>query len=215
MNLLDKLGVYLVTDRGATGGRPLVDVVERALRGGVRAVQLRERGLEARALLDIAAELRALTARHDALLLINDRIDVALACGADGVHLPSHSFTVRDARTLLGTERLIGLSTHHPAEVARAAEDGADFTVFGPVFDTPSKRALGAPVGLDGLAAAAAAVTPRATAFPVLAIGGVTAAEVPAARRHGAAGVAVIRAILAADDVEAAARALCAAGRSP
>src|SRR5512137_290904 len=105
-------GVYLVTDRAQTNGRPLLEVVTAALRGGVGAVQVRERGLTTRELLALATELRAATRAAGAALLINDRIDVALACDADGVHLPGHSFTVAEARALLGPRRLIGVSTH-------------------------------------------------------------------------------------------------------
>lgn len=191
---LSRLRVYLVTDRAQTGGRPLVDVVAQALRGGVRAVQLRERGLETQPLLSLAHELRGLTRRHDALLLINDRIDVALACDADGVHLPSHSFQVADARLLVGPARLLGVSTHHPDEVRAAAMAGADFAVFGPLFDTPSKRPYGPPAGLAALSSATRA------GIPVLAIGGITADRCAALRPCGAAGVAVIRAILSADE---------------
>ena len=201
--LIDKLGVYLITDRHRTRERPLLDVVEQALRGGVRAVQLRERDLETPALLQLARQLRTLTRRHEALLLINDRIDVALTCDADGVHLPTQSFRVEDARVLLGPERLIGVSTHHPEEVADTAAAGADFAVFGPVFDTPSKRPYGPSVGLDALADAA-----RASTIPVLAIGGIAAPRVAAVVARGAAGVAVIRALMQADDVADAARKL-------
>jgi thiamine-phosphate pyrophosphorylase len=205
-DLSDKLRVYLVTDRAQTAGRPLVDVVAAALRGGVRAVQLRERGLTTRQLVALASSLRELTSRHDALFLVNDRADVALACGADGVHLPGHSFAVADARTLLGPDRLVAASTHTVDEARNAADGGADFVVFGPVFDTPSKRALGAPVGLDALADAC-----TASPVPVLAIGGVTAERAAATRARGAAGVAVIREIAAAPDPEQAARRLVGA----
>lgn len=181
----------------------MLEVVAAALQGGVRAVQLREPDLTARALLELARALRALTAQHAALLLINDRIDIALACGADGVHLPARSFAPRDARALLGPQRVIGVSAHHPDEVAAAAAAGADFAVLGPIYDTPSKRAYGPPLGLAPLTAACAA-----TPMPVLAIGGIDAASAAAARHCGAAGVAVIRAVLAADDPAAAARAL-------
>jgi thiamine-phosphate pyrophosphorylase len=197
---LSRLRVYLVTDRTQTRGRPLLDVIERALSGGVRAVQLRERDLDTRELTALAHQLRAVTRDHGALLLINDRIDVALACDADGVHLPTHSFTVRDARQLLGAHRLVGVSTHHRAELATAIRDGADFAVFGPVYDTPSKQQYGAPVGLGAFAAAAQ------QSIPVLAIGGVTREHVRDLRARGAGGVAVIRAILAADDPAIAAR---------
>ncbi len=197
--------VYLVTDRRETGGRDLEAVVEAALRGGVRAVQLRERDLSTCDLLALATRLRALTSEHGALLLVNDRVDVALACGADGVHLPASSFAVPDARALLGPRRLIGVSTHHPNEVVVAAESGADFAVFGPIHDTPSKRPYGPPLGLAALRQAAAA------SIPVYAIGGIDAARATEARRSGAAGVAVVRAILAAADPAAAAARLAAA----
>lgn len=198
--------VYLVTDRTQTRGRPLVKAVAHALQGGVRAVQLRERELSARALLDLARQLRALTAGFNARLLINDRIDVALACDADGVHLPSLSFTANEARSLLGPDRLIGVSTHHASEIAAAAQAGADFVVFGPVYDTPSKRSYGPSQGLKALADAVTAAR-----IPVLAIGGITAERVPEFRAQGTTGVAVIRAILAADDPANAAQELLAA----
>jgi thiamine-phosphate pyrophosphorylase len=178
-------------------------VIGAALAGGVRAVQLRERDLTTRALLALAHDLRTLTAARAALLLINDRIDVALACEADGVHLPGNSFAVADARALLGPERLIGVSTHGAEEVAAAAAAGADFAVFGPVFETPSKRDFGPPRGLDELGAACAG-----TRMPVLAIGGIDAKTAAAVRARGAAGVAVIRAILSAGDPALAARTL-------
>jgi len=152
----------------------------------------------------LARALRALTAAAGAALLINDRVDVALACDADGVHLPAHGLAVADARALLGRDRLIGVSTHAPDEVAAATAAGADFAVFGPLFDTPAKRPYGAPLGLDALAAARAA----APSLPLLAIGGIDATRVAAVHQHGADGVAVIRAILAAPDPRAATRAL-------
>ena len=195
-------GVYLVTDRAQTAGRPLLEVVAAALRGGVGAVQLRERDLATRELLALAVELRALTRAAGAALLINDRIDVALACEADGVHLPGRSFAVAEARALLG-DRLIGVSTHAAGEVAAAHAAGADFAVFGPLYDTPSKRAYGPPLGLDGLRAARAAAP-----LPLFAIGGIDAARAADARAAGADGVAVIRAVLAAADPRAAAASL-------
>ena len=202
-------GVYLVTDRTQTNGRPLIDVVESALHGGLRAVQLRERDLTTRALLALAEALRTRTDRYGAALLINDRIDVALACGADGVHLPADSFAINEARALLGAQRVIGVSTHAPYEVAAAAAAGADFVVFGPIYDTPSKRPYGKPLGVDALAAARAAA-----ALPLFAIGGIDAARAREVVGHGADGVAVIRAVLGADDPTRAASALVAAAAS-
>lgn len=198
--------VYLVSDRTRARGRPLLDVVEAALQGGVNAVQLREKDLPARELYELACKLRERCREYGARLLINDRIDVALGVRADGVHLPVTSFAPVDARRLLGPEALIGASAHTVAEARAAAAGGADFIVFGPVFDTPSKREFGMPVGLEALAA----VT-RALSIPVLAIGGVTAERVKAVRQHGARGVAVVSAILQAADPRAAAQRLVGA----
>ena len=174
-------------------------VVEAALEAGLPAVQLREKDLPGRPLLALAERLRAATARTGALLFVNDRIDVALAAGADGVQLGTGSVPVEVARRLLPPGALVGVSTHAPGEAATAA----DFALFGPVWETPSKA------GAQGAARLGDAV--RAAAIPVLAIGGVTAERVPAVRAAGAAGVAVIRAILAAPDPGAATRVLLAA----
>jgi thiamine-phosphate pyrophosphorylase len=189
--------LYVVTDRQLTGGRPLRLVVEAALRGGVRAFQLREKDLPPRELYPLALEMRRLTQTYGARLLINDRIDVALAVDADGVHLTTTSLPARIARQVLGPGRLIGVSTHTLAE-AQAAE-GADFLVFGPVFFTPSKAPYGEPVGLDALRVARAAVT-----LPILAIGGVKKANLDQVLAAGADGIAVISAVISADDPMAA-----------
>ncbi|HTN49702.1 MAG TPA: thiamine phosphate synthase, partial [Burkholderiaceae bacterium] len=186
-----------------TRGRPLLDVVDAALAGGVDAIQLREKDLSGAALLELAGRLREVTHRYGARLLINDRIDIALACEADGVHLPADSFASTDARRLLGNNRLLGVSTHSVQQARAAAAGGADFIVFGPVFETPSKRAFGTPVGLDALAQAAQAVT-----LPVLAIGGLSVERVASVLQRGARGVAVVAALLEADDPRAAAAAL-------
>lgn len=193
--------LVLVTDRDATAGRDLVRVVVAALDAGLPAVQLRDKALAGRPLLALAEQLRLATTRTGALLFVNDRIDVAIAAGADGVHLGTGALPLDVARRLL-PGGLIGVSTHSAAETADAA--GADFVFFGPVYATPSKT--GPPQGEARLAEAVSAA-----ALPVLAIGGITAREVAAVRRAGAAGVAVIRAILAAPDPAAATRALLAA----
>jgi thiamine-phosphate pyrophosphorylase len=195
--------LYLITDRTQTAGRPLLDVIEQALHGGVDAVQLRERDLPASEVLDLARQLCPLCRRYGARLLINDRIDVALAVQADGVHLPVNSFAPADARRLLGPAAIIGVSTHTLAEARAAVAGGADFILFGPVFDTPSKRPFGSPVGLPALAD-----TVREVGIPVLAIGGVTADRVAALRRCGAQGIAVVSALLTAGDPRGAAAAL-------
>lgn len=192
--------LYLVTDRHATGGRPLPEVVRAALAGlppaarGAVAVSLREKDLEARALLALARDLRAITRDAGATLFVNDRPDVALAADADGVHLGGRSLSPADvARFAPGLA--VGVSTHGRAEVQAAARHpNVAFAVFGPVWDTPSKRAYGAPVGLDALRDAAT------VGLPLLALGGVTAARAPECVGSGAAGIACIRAVLAAPD---------------
>jgi len=195
--------LYVVTDRQLTAGRPLHLVVEAALRGGARAFQLREKDLSPRDLYPLALEMRQLTRTYGAHLLINDRVDVALAVDADGVHLTTTSLPATVARQLLGPGRLIGVSTHSIAEAQTAADEGADFVVFGPVFYTPSKAPYGEPVGLNALQAVRAAIN-----LPILAIGGVKKANLDQVLAAGASGIAVISAIISADDPTAASQAL-------
>jgi thiamine-phosphate pyrophosphorylase len=192
--------LLLVTDRHATGGRDLVDVVTAALDAGLPAVQLRDKDLPARRRFELAERLRAATTRTNSVLIINDRVDVAIAVGADGVHLGGGSMPVDDVRRLLAPGALVGVSTHAVIEVGPTT---ADYAVFGPVRATPSKAAYGPPQGIQRLREASAAAS-----VPVLAIGGIEATDVPAMITAGAHGVAVIRAILSADDPAAATRAL-------
>ena len=199
-------GVYLVTDRHQTGGRDLLEVVGQALRAGVRAVQLREKDLTTRDLYHLAGKLLAVTREAGAALLINDRVDVAMALPADGVHLTRRSLPPKEARELLGPARLIGISCHSLAEVREAVDGGADFVVLGPIFETPSKIPYGAPLTTALLQQARAATT-----LPVLAIGGINPARVPEVMAAGADGVAVISAVMAAADFGAAASELLAA----
>ena len=194
--------LYLISDRHQTAGRPLVEVVEAALCGGVRAVQLREKDLPAAELYDLAWELRALTARYDARLLINERIDVALAVEADGVHLGINSLPVTAARRI-APDLLIGYSSHAVGEAAAALAKGADFVTIGPVFPTPSKAAYGEPLGLQALAEACTRLR-----GPVFALGGVTQANLGQVVAAGCHRVALISGILAAPDPAAAAEAL-------
>jgi len=193
--------LYFVTDRKQTADRPLIDVVHAALDGGVRAVQIREKDLEGRELYELAEQLRELTLRYQARLLINDRIDVAIATEADGVHLGQSSFPVAEARQLLGPDKLIGVSTHTPQEID--ASEGADFIIFGPVYYTPSKVAYGEPQGLDRLREAV-----QQSVAPVFAIGGINAERVAEVFEIGAFGIALISAISAASDPAQAAREL-------
>jgi thiamine-phosphate pyrophosphorylase len=192
---VDQLGfrLYLITDRGASA-RPPVDVVEECLAAGLRAVQLREKDLEARPLLAMARALRDATRAHGARLLVNDRADVALAAEADGVQRTHTSLPVAALRAITSRGFLVGASTHSLDEARQAEAEGADFIVFGPVYDTPSKRAYGPPQGVPALERVAAGI-----ARPVIAVGGLTPARVPEVLAAGAAGVAVIRDIYAAE----------------
>jgi thiamine-phosphate pyrophosphorylase len=192
--LVDKLGfsLCLVTDRAQVAGT-LEEAVETCLGAGLKAVQLREKDLAARDLLSMAGALRESTRRHGAKLLVNDRADVAIAAGADGVQRAGTSLPVSTLRAISPPGFLIGASVHSLAEARAAEPDGADFLLFGPVYDTPSKRAYGPPQGLSALERIASAVR-----LPVFAVGGVTPSRVAELIRAGASGVAVIGAVLGA-----------------
>jgi thiamine-phosphate pyrophosphorylase len=205
--------LYLITDRKAVKSGDLVAACEAALGAapaGAVALQLREKDIDARDLYDLARRLREICTHAGAALLVNDRVDVALACGADGVHLPFNSIGPGAARRLLGEPALIGISTHSLPDVVSAAREGADFAVFGPVFDPISKGAYGPAHGPEGLAQVC-----RAAKLPIFALGGMTpkrAREVMSMRDQSArpAGVATIGAIFAAESPAAAVRAMLA-----
>jgi thiamine-phosphate pyrophosphorylase len=202
--------LYIVTDRAATGNRPLVQVVAQALdgiaRGGLHpadvAVQLREKDLPARELLELARPMRALTTAAGVGLFVNDRIDVALAVGADGVHLGGASVSPAEARAI-APNLAIAVSAHRIGDV-RAA-DQASFAVFGPIRDTPSKRSYGSPLGVEPLVEAAR------LPLPLLAIGGIDADSVAAVLAAGARGIACIRPVMQAADPTEAVRKLAIA----
>jgi thiamine-phosphate pyrophosphorylase len=184
--------LYLVTDRKQTA-RDLVGVVAECVAAGLPAVQLREKDLGAGELLALARRLREITRPHGARLFVNDRVDVALAAGADGVQRTAASMAITDMRQVAGDRLLIAASVHALDEAVAAEAAGADFLVFGPVYDTASKRAYGAPQGLAKLADVTKAVR-----VPVIAIGGITTERVREVLDAGASGVGVISAILAA-----------------
>jgi thiamine-phosphate pyrophosphorylase len=195
--------VHLLTDRQLVPDLPAF--ARRALAGlppGSVALHLREKDLVACDLLALARALRGVCGAAGQLLLVNDRVDVALAAGADGVHLPSAGLPPGAARALLGAERLVGVSCHGAEDVGRARGGGADFATFGPIFDTPSKRSYGAPVGSAALRDAVP------LGLPLVALGGVDASNAGEPVAAGAHGVAAIRAWLEAPDPNAAVRAL-------
>jgi thiamine-phosphate pyrophosphorylase len=183
-----------------------LEVAREALRGGVRAIQLREKDLTTRDLYHLAETLLIATREAGAALLINDRVDVAMALSADGVHLTRKSLPPREARELLTPGKLIGMSCHCMADVREATEAGVDFAVLGPIFETPSKAPYGSPLTTAVLQDARAA-----TSLPILAIGGIKKAQVRDVMGAGADGVAVISAIMSAPDPAAATSQLLAA----
>ena len=199
-------GLHLVTDRALCGARPLEEVVLEAVRGGVAFVQLREKALCTRDFVTEAARLEEALALVRVPLLINDRVDVALAVGAAGVHLGQSDLPCELARELLGPEAIIGLSVECWEDVERAQTQPVDYLGVSPIFATPTKTDTHAPWGLEGLA--------RIRAFsrhPLVAIGGMNASTARDALRAGASGIAVVSAICAAPDPQQATRELIAA----
>jgi thiamine-phosphate pyrophosphorylase len=191
----------LVTDRHHCGETGLEGVVVQAVQGGANVVQLREKDLPAADLFALGVRLREIT-KNRALLLVNDRVDVVQACGADGVQLPESGLPTSVARWLLGRHALVGRSVHSLEAAAQAERDGADMVVIGPVFETASKPDA-SPIGLDLVREVAGSVS-----IPVLAIGGVKPENAGDVIRAGASGASVISAICAAADPKAAAEAL-------
>ncbi|HEX8501232.1 MAG TPA: thiamine phosphate synthase [Pyrinomonadaceae bacterium] len=169
--------------------RRLLALVSAAVEARVALVQLREKDLRARVLYELAAAAARVARGSATRVLVNDRADVARAAGCDGVHLTTRSLGAAAVRRAFGEDFLIGVSAHTPAEARAARDGGADFAVFGPVFDTPSKRAYGAPIGLKAFAEAARGLAP----FPVVALGGVDETNAAEVLGAGAAGVAGIR----------------------
>jgi len=192
---------YLISDRTRCAGRSLASALGEACRAGVRALQIREKDLKTRDLLALTREVQADLGSLRPVLMVNGNLEVAAACGAQGVHLPESAMPVREAREALPPGTLIGRSTHGTESVRAAEAEGAEFVTFGPVYETPSKAGFGPPVGLRALAEAAGSVT-----IPVFALGGVTPDRTRACLEAGAHGVAAISAVLSQPDIPAAVR---------
>ncbi len=190
--------LYLITDRKQLKeGRMLISAVRSALKGGVRAVQLREKDMETRDLLKLAYKMRNLTADFSAKLFINDRLDIALAVGADGVHLTRNSMPVEAVRAVVKNKLLIGVSTHSLNEAIEAEKGGADFITFGPVYRTASKLKYGRPAGLEQLRKTCSGIN-----LPVFALGGIKARRIENVMKMGACGISIISEILTAENIQ-------------
>jgi len=185
--------------------RDLLRIVEAALGAGAPAIQLRDKTLGARELMELGTALRRLTCDAGALFFVNDRVDVALAVGADGVHLGPDDLPVAEVRRFVPEGFLIGYSTDDPGRALAAVREGADYLGCGTVWSTRSKEDAGSAIGPEGLARVARAVP---VPVPVVGIGGITPERAPLLRDTGAAGVAVIGAVMGAADPAAAVRAL-------
>ena len=199
---LNNLFFTLITDRNHCK-QPFIDTISLALKGGVKTVQLREKGLPTHELYSLACELRKITSDFKANFIVNDRVDIALAVEADGVHLGWQSLPFPVVRRLVGSERLIGVSTHNRQEALQARNYGADYITFGPVFDTPSKTGLLKPTGVEEIQK-----LKKEIHIPIVALGGINERNVEAVLDGGADGIAVISSIMQADDPEDAAKCL-------
>ncbi len=197
--------LYLITDRKLIAEScSLLATVEAALKGGVKAVQLREKDLGTRELLDMAYTMRKLTGRYNAKLFINDKVDIALSVEADGVHLGQNSIPLHAVRKAVNASRithhasrfLIGVSAHSIEEAKQAEEGGADFITLGPVYKTPSKLKYGQPLGVDIIRKAKAEIS-----IPVFAIGGIKQDRIKEVMDAGADGIALISGIFGSEDI--------------
>jgi len=192
--------LYLVTDRSLSRGRTTLDVVRQAVAGGVTCVQLREKHCSTREFIDQARALQPLLKDKRIPLIINDRLDVALAVGADGIHLGQQDMALADARKIVGQTMVIGISAESVADAIRAEQQGADYIGVSPVFATPTKADTAEALGLEGIQKIR-----RAVAIPIVGIGGVNQRSAAAVLGAGADGIAVVSAIVSAHDPKQAA----------
>jgi len=197
------LSLYLVTDRQLAGERPIEEIVRQAISGGVTTIQLREKEAPSGEFFKIASSLRALTRKAGVTFIVNDRIDIVLAAGADGVHVGQEDLPAERARELLGDNRILGVTAANEEEALAAAAGGADYIGCNAVFSTPTKTDTGPAMGLNGLERLVNCVD-----IPVVAIGGINAGNAGDVLSTGVTGIAVVSAIISADDPALAAREL-------
>lgn len=193
----------VITDERTAGDRSLLDIVRAAIQGGATMIQLRAKSATTRAIVTLGQALHEVTRSAGVPLIINDRIDIALALDAEGVHVGQDDMPAAIARRIMGPDRILGVSAETVAQAQQAARDGADYLGVGTVFATPSKADVGPPIGIAGLTEIA-----RGVALPVVAIGGITIENARSVMEAGAAGLAVISAVVGARDAAHAARQL-------
>ncbi|NLK00866.1 MAG: thiamine phosphate synthase [Clostridia bacterium] len=195
------LGLYLLTGEDISAGRSTLEIVEKAIEGGVQTIQLREKKMSAGQLVRLGKKLRVITRENGVALIINDRVDVALAVGADGVHLGQDDFPIEEARKLLGNRAILGLSVDNVEEAVKAERAGADYVGLGPIYRTMTKTDTGPMIGPESIREVKDRI-----GIPVVAIGGIHMENAPAALRAGADSLAVITAVTEARDITGAAR---------
>ena len=194
--------LYAVTDRAWTGERTLYQQVEAALKGGVTCVQLREKDMDDAAFLREAREIRALCRQYEVPFIVNDNVDVAIACGADGIHVGQEDMAAAEVRRLAGEGMILGVSVHTVEEALEAVQNGADYLGLGAVFPTSTKT------DVDQMPNKTLRAICDAVDVPVVAIGGINRDNIGKLSGRGVDGVALVSAIFSADDIEAVCREL-------
>jgi len=201
--LREILKLYLVTDRNIIKNRNFLDIIEQAILGGVTIVQLREKNVDAKEYIEKAEELKPILQKYDIPLIINDRVDVAFAVNADGVHLGQSDLPIKYARKILGDEKIIGISANNVEQAIEAEKSGADYIAISPVFFTSTKPDIDPPVGIEGIKKIKEVVK-----CPLVGIGGINKENAFSVIKAGCDGIAVVSAIMAAENPRIAAKEL-------
>ena len=190
------LSLYVIIDKRIIKDKPLIQVTREALAGGATAIQMREKKMKSRDLCNLASSLKKIAKKRRALFIVDDRVDIAKACDADGVHLGNKDLPINIARKLLGKKKIIGVTVRNLSQALRAQKEGADYLSLGPIFPTRTKQGLPPPRGLKAIAR-----IKKKIKIPLIAIGGINRNNVTKVIRAGADGVAVVSAVIRAENV--------------